>query len=108
MHAQLLRLFVVTFAMHRQAGTRAGNDQKAHTHTHGKHEPTNAGQQRYTSHKRQTPSHAAAHASNQHTKRELSISLVRGNARLFKKFVGMPTRGTGQRFVEGMDLPVLE
>ena len=28
-------------------------------------------------------------------KRELSVSLVRGNARLFKKFVGVLTRGIG-------------
>ena len=41
-------------------------------------------------------------------KRELSVPLVRGNARLFKKFVGVLTRGIGQRFVEGMDVPVLE
>ena len=41
-------------------------------------------------------------------KRELSVTLVRGNARLFKKFVGVLTRGIGQRFVEGMDVPVLE
>ena len=41
-------------------------------------------------------------------KRELSVTLVRGNARLFKKFVGVLTRGIGQRVVEGMDVPVLE
>ena len=41
-------------------------------------------------------------------KRELTVTLVRGNARLFKKFVGVLTRGIGQRFVEGMDVPVLE
>ena len=41
-------------------------------------------------------------------KRELSVTLVRGNARLFRKFVGVLTRGIGQRFVEGMDVPVLE
>ena len=35
-------------------------------------------------------------------------SLVRGNAGLFKKFVGVLTYGIGQRFVEGMDVPVLE
>ena len=39
-------------------------------------------------------------------KRELSVSLVRGNARLFTKFVGVLTRGIGQRFVEGMDVPL--
>ena len=38
----------------------------------------------------------------------LSVTLVRGNARLFKKFVDVLTRGIGQRFVEGMDVPVLE
>jgi len=41
-------------------------------------------------------------------KRELSVSLVKGNARLFKRFVGVLTRGIGQNFVEGMDVPVLE
>ena len=41
-------------------------------------------------------------------KRELSVTFVRGIARLFKKFVGVLTRGIGQRFVEGMDVPVLE
>ena len=41
-------------------------------------------------------------------KRELSVTFVRGNARLFKKFVGVLTRGFWQRFVEGMDVPVLE
>ena len=32
----------------------------------------------------------------------------RGNARLFKKFVEVLTCGIRQRFVEGMDVPVLE
>ena len=41
-------------------------------------------------------------------KREISVSLIKGNARLFKKFVGVLTRGIGQRFVEGMDVPVLK
>ena len=41
-------------------------------------------------------------------KRELSVTLVRGNARLFKTFIGVLTRDIGQRFVEGMDVPVLE
>ena len=41
-------------------------------------------------------------------KRELSVTLVQGNARLFKKLGGVLTRGSGQRFVEGMDEPVLE
>ena len=40
-------------------------------------------------------------------KRELSVSLVRGNARLYKKSVGLLTRGIGQRFLEGMYVPVL-
>ena len=39
-------------------------------------------------------------------KRELSVTLARGNARLFKKFVGVLTRGIGQRLVEGMDVCV--
>ena len=41
-------------------------------------------------------------------KRELSVSLVRGNARLFKKFVGVLTCGIGQRFVDGTDVPVVD
>ena len=36
--------------MHKQAGTRAGNQR----HTHNKRQPTNTGQKRYTSHKRQS------------------------------------------------------
>ena len=39
---------------------------------------------------------------------ELFVTLVRGNARLFKKFVGVLTCGIGKRLVEGMDVPVLE
>ena len=35
--------------------------------THNKRQPTNAGQQRYTSHKRLTPNQAAVKKSNQHT-----------------------------------------
>ena len=70
LHAQLLRLFVTTLfykearwlGMHKQAGTRAGNQG-----THNKRQNTNTGHQRYTSHKRQSPNQAAAHASNQHT-----------------------------------------
>jgi hypothetical protein len=38
----------------------------------------------------------------------LSVSLVRGNARLFKRFIVVLPRGIGQRFVEQMDVPVLE
>ena len=44
------------------------------------------------SNERQPPNQAAAHTSNQD----------------IKKFVGVLTRGVGQRFVEGMDVPVLE
>ena len=56
------------------------------------------------------PSLLADTHTHTHTwvKRELSVTLVRGSARLFKKFVGVLTRGTGQHFVEGMDVPVLE
>ena len=41
-------------------------------------------------------------------KRELSVVLERGNARLFQRFVGVLTHGIGQRFVEGMQVPVLD
>ena len=41
-------------------------------------------------------------------KRELSVHLVSGNARIFRRFVGVLTRGIGERFVEGMDVPVLD
>ena len=50
--------------MRKQAGTRAGNHQR---HTHDKLQHTNAGQQRYTSHKWQSFNQAAVHASNQDT-----------------------------------------
>jgi hypothetical protein len=57
---------------------------------------------------RSTPSDRDAYLT--WIKRELSVSLVRGNARLllFRRFVGVLTRGVGQRYVEGMDVPVLE
>jgi hypothetical protein len=41
-------------------------------------------------------------------KRELSVRLVRGNARSFRGFVGALTWCIGQRFVEGVDVPVLD
>ena len=53
MHAQLLRLFVT--------------EQEASKGIHNKCQPANAGQQHYSSHKRQSPNQAAVQASNQHT-----------------------------------------
>ena len=38
----------------------------ARAHTHDKRQPTNAGQQHCTSHKRRSPNQAAVHAANQH------------------------------------------
>jgi hypothetical protein len=37
-------------------------------------------------------------------KRELSVSLIKGNARLFRRYVGYLTQGIGRRFVHGGDL----
>jgi hypothetical protein len=34
-------------------------------------------------------------------KRELSVALIKGNARMFRRYVGMLTQGVGQRFVAG-------
>jgi hypothetical protein len=34
-------------------------------------------------------------------KRELSVALIKGNARLFKRFVGVLTQGIGRRLVHG-------
>jgi hypothetical protein len=41
-------------------------------------------------------------------KRELSVALIKGNARLFRRYVGFLTQGVGQRFVHGGDLPDME
>jgi hypothetical protein len=41
-------------------------------------------------------------------KQEISLTLIRGNARLFKRFVGILTRGVGQNFQQGCDLPAAE
>ena len=34
-------------------------------------------------------------------KREISVSLIKGNARMFRRFVGLLTRGVGQRYLSG-------
>jgi hypothetical protein len=39
-------------------------------------------------------------------KRELSVALIKGNARLFRRYVGFLTHGVGQRFVPGGALPL--
>jgi hypothetical protein len=37
-------------------------------------------------------------------KQEISVALIKGNARLFRGYVGFLTQGVGQRFVHGADL----
>ena len=34
-------------------------------------------------------------------KREISVLLIKGNARMFRRFVGLLTRGVGQRYLSG-------
>ena len=34
-------------------------------------------------------------------KREISVSLIKGTARMFRRFVGLLTRGVGQRYLSG-------
>ena len=34
-------------------------------------------------------------------KREMSVSLIKGNARMFRRFVGLLTRVVGQRYLSG-------
>ena len=34
-------------------------------------------------------------------KREISVSLIKGNARMFRRFVGLLTKGIGQRYLAG-------
>jgi hypothetical protein len=41
-------------------------------------------------------------------KREISVALIKGNARLFRQYVGFLTQGVGQRFVQGADLSGVE
>jgi hypothetical protein len=35
---------------------------------------------------------------------EISVALIKGNARIFRRYVGFLTQGVGQRFVHGCDL----
>ena len=79
LHAQLLRLFVTVFrlafimfvlqrdAIVRNAEASRNYSRKRTEGTHNKGQPANAGQQRYMSHKRQSPNQDAVKASNQHT-----------------------------------------
>jgi hypothetical protein len=41
-------------------------------------------------------------------KREISVALIKGNARIFRRYVGFLTQGVGQRFVHGCDLSSME
>jgi hypothetical protein len=41
-------------------------------------------------------------------KRELSVALMKGNARIFRRYVGFLTQGVEQRFVHGCDLTGME
>jgi hypothetical protein len=41
-------------------------------------------------------------------KRELSVALIKGNARLFRRNAGFLTQGGGQRFVPGGALPPID
>ena len=51
----------------KECKSRQELEQETIKRTHSKLQPTNAGQQRYTSHKPQSPNQAAVQASNQHT-----------------------------------------
>jgi hypothetical protein len=39
-------------------------------------------------------------------KRELSVGFIKGNAWLFRRYVGFRTHGVGQRFIPGGALPL--
>ena len=41
-------------------------------------------------------------------KKEISLTLIRGNARVFRRFVGGLTRGVGVNFQQGDDFPALD
>lgn len=41
-------------------------------------------------------------------RKEISLSLIRGNAKIFKRFVGCLIRGVGQHFQQGDDIPALD
>jgi hypothetical protein len=41
-------------------------------------------------------------------RKEISLSLIRGNAKIFKRFVGCLIRGVGQHFQQGDDIPTLD
>jgi hypothetical protein len=41
-------------------------------------------------------------------KREISVALIKGNARIFRRYVGFLVQGVGQRFVHGCDLSSME
>jgi hypothetical protein len=41
-------------------------------------------------------------------KREISVALIKGNARIFRRYVVFLTQGVGRRFVHGCDLSSME
>ena len=41
-------------------------------------------------------------------RKEISVSLIRGNARIFKRLVGCLIRGTREHFQKGDDIPALD
>jgi hypothetical protein len=41
-------------------------------------------------------------------RKEISLSLIRGNARITKRFVGCLTRGIGENFQQGANMPALD
>jgi hypothetical protein len=41
-------------------------------------------------------------------RKEISLSLIRGNARIFKRFVGCLARGVGENFQQGANMPALD
>ena len=40
-------------------------------------------------------------------RKEISVSLIRGNARVFRRYLGQLIRGTGTNFQQGDDAPTL-
>ena len=80
----------------------------AHTHTINASPPTQANNATRATNGNPPARPLYMHLNNTPVKRELSMSYMHGHARLFKKFVGVLTRGIGQRFVEDINVPVLE
>ena len=40
-------------------------------------------------------------------RKEISLSLIRGNERVFRRYLGLLIRGTGSHFQQGDDVPTL-